>query len=286
MKKILYLTDLAYQAKGRRYCDEDIYITDQLKDRFDIVLSHPKCAAGFEDNVDVIVFRNTGSVIGYKNIYADFVKRVTEKGIRTFNSFTGKADMRGKQYLLDLMSDHYPVIPTVDLLGNINMLPASEKYVIKPIDGADSIGLEFVTREELESRDISAGTVLIQPMIDFQYEVSFYFINDKFEYAMYAPDKSKRWDLKEYDCSEEDLSFARKFIEWNTIENGIQRVDACRTREGSLLLVELEELNPYLSLMEVSEQKRNTFIKDMADAIDAGTRDQRFEDCTEGSDSH
>ena len=27
MKKILYLTDLAYRAKGRNYCEEDIYIT-------------------------------------------------------------------------------------------------------------------------------------------------------------------------------------------------------------------------------------------------------------------
>lgn len=27
MKKILYLTDLYYQAKGRNYYEEDIYIT-------------------------------------------------------------------------------------------------------------------------------------------------------------------------------------------------------------------------------------------------------------------
>ena len=54
MKKILYLTDLAYQAKGRNYCEEDIYITDQLKKRFDIALCHPKCAAGFEDAADVV----------------------------------------------------------------------------------------------------------------------------------------------------------------------------------------------------------------------------------------
>ena len=27
MKKLLYLTDLSYQAKGRNYCEEDIYIT-------------------------------------------------------------------------------------------------------------------------------------------------------------------------------------------------------------------------------------------------------------------
>ena len=122
MKKILYLTDLAYKAKGRNYCEEDIYITDRLKTQFDIVLCHPECASGFEDDVDAVVFRNTGSVIGFKNVYADFVKRVCENGIKTFNSFTGKADMKGKQYLLELALQHYPVIPTLDSVKNISFL--------------------------------------------------------------------------------------------------------------------------------------------------------------------
>ena len=39
MKKILYLTDLYYPAKGRKYYEEDLYITKILKDYFDIVLS-------------------------------------------------------------------------------------------------------------------------------------------------------------------------------------------------------------------------------------------------------
>lgn len=268
MKKVLYLTDLSYEAKGRRYCDEDIYIADQLKERFDVVLCHPKCASGFEDDVDAIVFRNTGSVIGYKEIYAEFVTRVHEKGLKTFNSFTGKADMNGKQYMLDLTKAHFPVIPTIDTLENIDVLPVAETYVVKPKDGADSIGLEFVSREELMTRDIYDGTMLIQPAIDFRYEVSFYFINDQFEYAMYAPDTSKRWGLVEFDPTEADLAFARKFVEWNTIENGIQRVDACRTKDGELLLVELEDLNPYLSLLDVKEQIRDRFMRDFADAIE------------------
>lgn len=269
MKKLLYLTDLAYPAKGRNYGEEDIYITDQLKKRFEIALCHPRCAAAFEDAADAVVFRNTGSVIGYKDVYADFVKRVAEKGLKTFNSFDGKADMKGKQYLIDLTAERFPVIPTVDSVNHINDLPASERYVIKPKDGADSIGLEFLSKEELTARSIADGTTLIQPAVDFQYEVSFYFINDKFEYALYAPDKTKRWELKEYRPDEDDLAFAASFIKWNNIKNGIQRVDACRTKAGDLLLVELEDLNPYLSLLEVNEQTRNVFLHDMAEAIEA-----------------
>ncbi len=84
---------------------------------------------------------------------------------------------------------------------------------------------------------------------------------------MYAPDKNKRWELHEYDCSMNDIEFAEKFIEWNDIEHGIQRVDACRTKDGRLLLVELEDLNPYLSLLELDENTRETFINDLIDVL-------------------
>ena len=76
-------------------------------------------------------------------------------------------------------------------------------------------------------------------------------------YALYAPDKSKRWILKEYNCTDEDIAFAGRFIEWNTVTYGIQRVDACRTKDGELLLVELEDLNPYLSILDVNEKIRH-----------------------------
>jgi hypothetical protein len=104
-------------------------------------------------------------------------------------------------------------------------------------------------------------------MIDFQYELSFYFINDKFEYALYAPDKSKRWALEKYDASEEDIVFATKFIHWNSIQSGIQRIDACRTKDGQLLLVELEDLNPYLSILEVDVLVREQFVKDLIECL-------------------
>ena len=34
--KILYLTDLYYEAKGRNYFEEDLYISGILKEHFDI----------------------------------------------------------------------------------------------------------------------------------------------------------------------------------------------------------------------------------------------------------
>lgn len=166
--------------------------------------------------------------------------------------------MNGKQYLIELTENNYPVIPTIDDINNFEKLPKSDFYIIKPKDGADSIGLEKLSDEELLNKDLKGKKMLIEPAIDFEYEVSFYFINEKFEYSRYTPNSKKRWELKEYAPTEDDLKFARKFIEWNDIKHGIQRVDACRTKTGKLLLVELEDLNPFLSLqVQVLKLKRD-----------------------------
>lgn len=59
-----------------------------------------------------------------------------------------------------------------------------------------------------------------------------------------------------------------KFVEWNNIDHGIQRIDACRDEEGNLLLVELEDLNPYLSVLELSNQLQNKFIESLKKSIE------------------
>lgn len=267
LKKILYLTDLYYQAKGRNYCEEDLYITSILKDNFDVVLCHPQNSESFEENVDLIVFRNTGSVLGYKEVYDNFIQRVKKNNLNTFNDFKGKADMCGKQYLLDLTLEDYPVIPTVDSIDNLDLLPIVDSYVIKPKDGADSLGLKIVYKDELYTENLSED-MLIQPTIDFKYELSFYFLNNEYQYALYAPNPNKRWELKEYNPTKEEISFAQNFIDWNTIEKGIQRVDACKTQDNKLLLMELEDLNPYLSLFELKDDKRRNFVSKLIDTFD------------------
>ena len=105
--------------------------------------------------------------------------------------------MAGKQYLLDLTADGHPVIPTVDRLADLERPAGGQQYAVKPKAGADSIGLEFVTRERLSH--LTYGDVLVQPRIDFRYEVSFYFVDDAFQYALYAPDPERRWVLEPYE---------------------------------------------------------------------------------------
>ena len=272
MESILYLTDFAYQAKGRRYCDEDIFITDYLRQRFHVATCHPACCEPFEDAADVVVFRNAGAVAGFQDAYDAFRARVASKGLRTYNEFTGKADMAGKQYLLDMTNAGMRVIPTIDDIHDLGKLPEVDRYVAKPKGGADSIGLEFLSRDELELRDFSGRDMLIQPAVDFAYEVSFFFLDGAYEYALYAPDTKARWELVQYAATGADLAFAREFVEWNPMGHGIQRVDACRTKEGDLLLVELEDLNPYLSLDRIDVAVRDRFLAHFTDALGRAAR--------------
>ncbi|MEU5820318.1 hypothetical protein [Streptomyces sp. NPDC047803] len=262
---VLFVTDLAYEARGRRYCDEDIRLTARLREDFDLALCHPRDAADLLDRFDAVVVRNSGPVLHYQEAYDAFRARALELGTRVYNPLTGRGDMAGKQYLVDLSRSGYPVIPTVDRAADLGLLPEAGGYVVKPKLGADSVGLTFVTTPELGPA--ADGTLLVQPRIDFRYEVSFYYVDRDFQYALHAPDPERRWVLEPYEASAADLAFARSFVEWNTLDHGIQRVDACRTADGELLLVELEDLNPYLSLDRVAAPVREAFAARMTASL-------------------
>ncbi|MFT4216239.1 MAG: hypothetical protein QM619_03515 [Micropruina sp.] len=256
--RLLFVTDLNYQAAGRRYCDEDIALSGELGEHFHVALCHPRDAVAFMDGADVVLVRNTGPVAEHLDAYHAYRARAVELGVALYTEPIGKGDQAGKQYLVDLAAAGDPVIPTIDDPASIDRLPAAEQYVVKPKQGADSVGLRFVSRAEAETVD--EPDVLIQPRIDFVYEVSFYYVDHAFQYALYAPDPSRRWQLEPYDPTPVDLDFAQRFIDWNAIEHGIQRVDACRARDGRLLLVELEDLNPYLSLDRTAPDTRTAFV--------------------------
>ncbi|MFD3699908.1 hypothetical protein ACFWUZ_27945 [Streptomyces sp. NPDC058646] len=259
---LLYVTDLAYPARGRRYCDEDIFLTSRLRAHFDLALCHPGDAQALMPGFDAVIVRNSGPVLHYQEAYDAFRAAALAAGTRVYNPLTGRADMAGKQYLVDLTDAGYPVIPTIDDPARLARLPQVPLYAVKPKQGADSIGLTFTA-----DPSGAAGEVLVQPRVDFAYEVSFYFVDDAFQYALYAPDPARRWDLQPYEPTGADLAFARTFIAWNTLDHGIQRVDACRAPSGELLLVELEDLNPYLSLDLLPAGVQDAFVTALAGSL-------------------
>ncbi|MFH9200769.1 hypothetical protein ACH4KT_25435 [Streptomyces anulatus] len=266
---LLLVTDLAYEARGRRYCDEDIFLGSRLRETFDVALCHPRDAAALLAGFDTVLIRNSGPVLHYREAYDAYLSRARELRTPVYNPLGGRGDMAGKEYLIEMDRAGLPVIPTVDRAADLPELPDVPRYVIKPKLGADSVGLRFVTAAEAaaELERAAEGSLLVQPRIDFRHEVSFYFIDDDFQYALYAPDPERRWVLEPYAASAADLEFARRFICWNSLTHGIQRVDACRTTDGALLLVELEDLNPYLSLDRVGEEVREAFVARLKTSI-------------------
>lgn len=285
---VLYLTDLYYAARDRVYCEEDLWVTRRLRSSFEILIAHPLDAQRFESLVDLIVFRNTGPVIYYQSEFDAFRGRALAQGLPVYNALTGKADTLGKQYLVDLTVAGLPVIPTFDFdndAADSSSLPHANRYVVKPKHGADSIAMRQLSADELAqertgvhasrtesaisstSSNVTGDALIVQPFVDFEYEVSFYFVDGEFQYALHAPEKTARWVLTPFTPSATDLEFAQSFIDWNQQSHGIERVDACRLANGDLLLVELEDLNPYLSLDCLDKPSREQFVASFANAL-------------------
>jgi len=264
--RVLLVTDLTYPAQGRRYGDEDVDLAARLRRHVDLALCHPADAAALMAAYDVVLVRNSGPVIHHREVHDDFVAQALATGTKVLPELTARGDMRGKGYLLDLHAAGFPVIPTVAHLADVPALPQVETYVAKPLHGADSVGLRFVGRDDLAGLDWT--DLLVQPRIDLAHEVSFYFVGRTFHYALHAPDPARRWVLEPYEPTVADRAFAQRFVDWNAVDLGVQRVDACRTRTGELLLVELEDLNPYLSLDRVAPDLRDAFVADLVASIE------------------
>jgi hypothetical protein len=262
---VLLVTDLTYPAQGRRYGDEDVRLSSRLRAEFDLALCHPLDAVALMDSFDLVLVRNSGPVLHHRAAYDAFRAAAAARGTRVHNPLSGRGDMAGKRYLVELTAAGFPVIPTVDRPGDVSRLPAAAEYAVKPVAGADSLGLVYVPRDRLDTLDLDDR--LIQPRLDFRYEVSFYYVDDTFQYALHTPDPARRWELAPYEPTGADLAFADRFIAWNTLDAGIQRVDAGRTRSGELLLVELEDLNPYLSLDLVPERTRDAFVTSLITSL-------------------
>lgn len=259
---LLFLTDLNYEAAGRTYYTEDIFITGQLKDTFDVIIGDPRSSEPFEPLVDGIVIRNTGPITNYHKAFTDFRQRVDQQQLKTFNSLDGKADMCGKYYLPALFKEGFQVTPSVSNPVQVDLLPDVNEYAVKPMMGADSIGLEFMDRKAIDS--LTPDEFVIQPKLDIQEEHSLFFIDNQFCYALKTA--GTRWEMVLFEPDVDETLLAQTFIDWNDMKAGIQRVDFAKTAEG-LFLVELEDINPFLSLALLDEATRVKFIDKLKQSL-------------------
>lgn len=256
---ILLVTNFYFQAKGREYFREDIDLSASLRKYFKVCISHIDDLDQILPTVDAVLLRNTGPQTEHQHS----LKALRQKEILLFNDLKGKGDIQGKHHLRELFLSGYPVIPTYFSVKELGT--PYERYFLKPMNGADSCGVQILTHNELVGKE--HPNLVIQPLVPFKYEVSFYFVGDQFHYALYAPDPAKRWELKTYMPTPEDIDFASKFIRWNSCKFGIQRVDGCRLPDGKLLLMELEDYNPFLSLNLLQKEVKERFLESLCSSL-------------------
>jgi len=229
-----------------------------LASDFDLIVCHPLECLTFLKAVDGVVIRNIWPTHEYQKDW-DYVKAALRaSGLTVYNPLTFKGDVEGKDYLVALYDQGYPVIPSIDEVGALDRLPSCEAYWIKPKHSCDGVGARKLTREELLLENPLG--YIIQPFVEFEYEPSFFFIDDEFRHAIRQKHRLFATRTIAYEATEGDLDFARMFVRWAGLRFGTQRVDAVRTKDGTLLLTEVENLCPYLYLSEMDEQSQQEFL--------------------------
>ena len=249
---------------------EDIWLARSFqKDGHKVAIVDKNYDEKLESLFDVFLLRNTWDTdanIETIKEKSNFRLRIINKNLPRIN-FDGKYDGKSKEYLVRLYKNGYPVIPTVDNIEDLQILDKCNKILLKLKDSYDGIGQMVVDKQQLEKN--FTDSYVIQPYMEFLSEVQFYYIKDKFEYALeFIPSKVPIYpDAIKYEPNEKEMKLADEFSKLNENYYGIQRIDFIKLKDGTLLLTEIEDIAPYLDLECVEEKIKNKFILDYKNMV-------------------
>lgn len=251
---------------------EDIYLQERFKKDGNICdIKWVDYDEKLDDYYDIIIRRNTWvgnskDTKSYKSLDGLLIERLVNKKAKTVN--LQGLDGKGKEYLLDFYRKGLKVIPTSnDLNEALNW--NYDKYVLKQINSfGSSIGQAYVSKDELKEK-FNKDKYLIQPKLKFKSEVQTYFINSKLMYAFeYIPSKYPVYPDPIYiNLSKEEEKLATLFSSLSNIKYGMKRVDFLRLEDNSLVLLEIEDNAPHMSLEELDEKYRNKVIDEYVKGI-------------------
>jgi len=276
-KKLFYITNFSTnaglepgQVEDKNYGrQEDHILAELLRDSFNVRrvgVDRTISALKYGKTLpDAFLLRNVWPFSVFEDRLREMAKLVEASGIPFYNPVTAQGGVDDKRYLVDMTQKGMAAIPTVLSKQDISLLGNPATYIIKPIHGCSSEGLESLTAQELAQRDVEG--YVIQPKIDFACEVSLVFIDRDFQYAVRSKSPEERWDLSIWQPTQEQIRWAQSFVDYEPLAYGLQRIDAALMPDGRLFLMELERTTPYLSLelLEPSEQK--TFARNLANSL-------------------
>lgn len=249
---------------------EDIWLARAFqKDGHKVAIVDKNYDANLDSLFDVFLLRNTWDTYATVETIkekSDFRERIINKNLSRIN-FDGKYDGKNKEYLVKLYKDGYSVIPTIDNITDLYLLKENDKFMLKLKDSYDGIGQVVVDKQELQQK--FNDSYIIQPFMNFQSEVQFYYIKDKFEYALeFVPSKVPVYpEAIKYIPSKCEIQLANKFVKLNGDYYGIQRIDFIKLNNRELLLTEIEDISPYLDLDCVDKKTKNQFILDYKNMV-------------------
>lgn len=204
----------------------------------------------------------------FLQLRADFYAQAEAQNWPVYSELAANCDRSGKDYLLRLQAAGMPVIPTIDRLDALAKLPITSHYISKPKFGFSSFACEVVAREQLAARHFTDRVV--QPLLDFAREISFYFVDGQLQYTLSFGDKLRAngwYDQLNYTPTAAEIAFAQRFVEWTGVRHAVQRIDALQLNDGSLLLLEIEDNWPYLSLPQLPQAEQIKILQAIRDAL-------------------
>ena len=214
-----------------------------------------------DEKFDIIIRRNTWvarieETKSYEEKNKILVERLKKKNVKTVNM--EGVDGNGKGYLCKLYKEGRKVIPTVDTIEDALKMPAINEYVLKDKKSMGSgLGQKIVKKEEL-AKQFQEG-YLIQPKLSFKSEVQCYFVGQKFMYAYgYTPSKYPDYPTPRLiQLKEAERNLACEFAQASGLEVGFQRIDFLKLENDQLILLEIEDNSPHMSLEELEEAFRD-----------------------------
>ena len=268
--KIAILTNFADDC-----CLEDFILTKSFaEDGNKVDLLNFPAKENILKSYDIIILKNAWDLNEktYRNYFKEeqklynFIKKTK---LILINTLDGKLQFtkNGKNILVDLFKKGYNVVPSINNINDFHLLPKSDKYIKKPIIGYDGFDMQILNFEQA-SKAILKNEIL-QPKLNFKSEVQMYFVNDEFQYALeYTPSKWPNYPKpKEYMASDEEIKEATNFIKLNKLSCGFGRVDFLKLDNDKLVMLEMADSNPNMSLPLLHKKTLNKFLKSFKNAV-------------------
>lgn len=258
LPSLLFVTNLENNDPA-----EDRFLARFLSETFTVTMRSPHDAdpKGFSR----MLIRNAWPNHEFTEDFRRLKTACEQSGTKAYNPFHRNNYLENKRYLGTLCQAGYPVIPTALSAAGLANIPATKSYVVKPLDGDSSRDVGTIRADQLDQVDFSR--FIVQPFVKFADEISLFFVDGRFVYALKSKGPERRWDLAEFKPTDVEIAWALRFVKWNAMPYGLQRIDGCRLPNGKILLMEIEDQCPKLSLRLLSRGTRHAICKALRDSL-------------------